>query len=449
MSFRKELATSINLIQDLEFDKLPLDLSVLSDSEYLDNKKNLFIGEIVNNSIDLTDLSLDKNNTIISIYDIDDTDYEEDIRPLSLSVNRIIGFIEYAEHEIRATKVEVDKLHFNNGELFVFITAYFNDNDIRSYMLTYDVYDLLNDYHIFSYKLIQNYDSLESIQKITSVSCSKNSSVVSLILGNNYHIVLKFNIKNCILGGVTESAFEISLKNYSRYTNTEDKRTLYSVVNNEGNRIIVSDRDEQVKVRNNNTANNLGTVNSLVYDYKTDKWILENRFFEVNLNIRNIGKYLDVSPYGDKLLTSAVYNPINTEDNKEVIYLLSKGVKGKWGKFARGVIDGEITNLSIIKDSNEFLVETLVKVDEDKSIKKLHHLSRTKDEFINNLLTNDDGIFNQLDSLDPHEYISYFKLLNSIYDCLVLTKNTVTGKYHLFTLITHMYQNDVQVKLKE
>ncbi len=458
----KTAVTSKYLLSDLTLDKLPLDISASVIVSNLQNiNKGIVVANLVNNVIEFKANTEEKNKDIISVScflkrkkDIGDElklSYTGSI--LASDIFSILKKI-YGEEDIKGKdiKVEIDKIKILSEDtinlVMMFATVYYEDK-ISTYLFFASMVDESLD--ICAFKLIQEYENLESVQKVTSISHSKQLSTISIILGNNYHIVLKkdkdLENKNRFTDEqVIEAPYAISLKNLSRYTNNENKRTLYSSVNDAGNRIIVTDRDEEVQIRNNTNISNLGSFNSLVYDHKKSKWILEDRFFERNLNIRNLGEHVDLNKFGFKAVTSSVYSKIDEQqntENKDVIYLLSR-TNNKWKRLARGVVDGDVSNLKLIDDSDNLLVETIISKDSDTEekieFKKLSHLFREEDRLAITPLVDETGIFKQVESLDPMQYISFINLDSNVYDGLVLVKDMLSEKdvFKLFTLKTQV-----------
>lgn len=458
----KTAVTSKYLLPDLTLDKLPLDISAsVIVSKLQTINKGVVVANLVNNVIEFKANEEEKNQDIISVSCFLKKKKEVGDE-LKLTYTGVITATDiysilkkiYGEEDIKAKniKVEIDKIKIlAEGEInlvMMFATIYYEDK-ISTYLFFASMVDESLD--ICEFKLIQEYENLESVQKVTSISHSEQLSTISIILGNNYHIVLK---KDKDLGNrnrfsdeqVLEAPYVISLKNLSRYTNNENKRTLYSSVNDVGNRIIVTDRDEEVKIRNNTNISNLGSFNSLVYDHKKSKWILEDRFFERNLNIRNLGEHVDLNKFGFKAVTSSVYSKIDEQQDiqsKDVIYLLSR-TNNKWKRLARGVIDGDVSNLKLIDDSDNLLVETIISNDSDieekTEFKKLSHLFREEDRLAITPLVDESGVFKQAESLDPMQYISFINLDSNIYDGLVLVKDMLSEKdvFRLFTLKTQV-----------
>ena len=458
----KTLATSKYLLSDFELNKLPLDMSAsVVSSKLAKYDKGINIANLLNNTIEFKANEDSENKIIVDISCF--RKVKEDIGDkLELSSNKLILSSDiysilnkiYSEENIKEKdiKVEIDKIKLisedTNNLLLLFTTIHYEN---KAYMYLFFVG--LNDdgVDISLFNLVYEYDDIQNVQKVSSVSHSKQLSTISIILGNRYHIVLKrdrkLSEKNQYSDErVLEGPYVVSLKNLSRYTNSENKRTLYSSVNDAGNRIIVTDRDEEVKVRNNTNISNLGTFNSLLYDYKKSKWILEDRFFERNLNIRNLGEHVDLDKFGFKAITSSIYSIIDDQQNpvnKDVIYLLSRS-GSKWKKLARGVIDGDVSDLKLIDDYDNLLVETIINKDsnteEKTQFKKLNHLFREGDRFAITPLVDDDGVFSQIESMRPMEYISFINLDSNIYDCLVLVKDILTEEdvYKLFTLKTQV-----------
>lgn len=437
----KEIATAQELIKDVVFDTPPLDISVHKEPK---KKGGLCIAALINNTI-LFEKDVDeKDFPIVTLYGVEKVLSEQtglsnlekslEFHVQASHIHQILKELNHSNFtDNGSVKVEIDKILLSDEGLLIYSTvAYFNKVVTYQFLLT----SMELDEDLFEYKanIIQEYDSEEMAERITSVSCSANLSTISLILGRNYHIILKRKDILDDWGDVNDFSFETSLKNYTRFTNGEDKRTLYSSVNKEGNRIIVSDRDEIIKLRNNTNISNLGTINSLVYDYKKSKWMVDDRFYELNVNIRNIGEHVDINDNGDRVVTTAIYNPINTETVKDVIYVLARNARGKWKKLARGVIGNSVSKICLANDDNIILAETIVKIDEDKTIKKLNCLFREGDSLANNELVDNEGVYKQICSLDKHEYVGFIKFRSSIWDCVVLAKNLTTNKYHLFKL---------------
>ena len=458
----KEIATAQDMVYGLKFDTQPLDISVCQSTVH---SKYLNIAVLTNNTMLFKKDEDEQDYNVITLYGAcKEPRYEEDTSNDYIPRNLVVDLIcpisasdiylilekingkEFTNNEL--VKVEIDKVLLSDENLLIYATVvYFNK--VVTYQFMISLSDLEMNYHIYNTTIVQEYDNEEIVEKVTSVSCSSDLSTISLILGKNYHIVLRRKDELDDIGNIESTTFVSSLKNYTRFTNGEDKRTLYSTVNKEGNRVVISDRDESVRLRNNSNVTNLGTINSLVYDSKKDKWIIEDRFFEVNVNIRNIGEHVDINSNGDRLVTTCVYNPINTETTKEVIYLLNRDVKGRWKRIARGIIGDDIINISLLNDSNILLAETAVKVGEDKTIKKLNCLIREGDSLANNELVDNEGIYRQFLSSDKHEYVGFTKFRSPVWDCVVLAKNVVTDKYHLFTLKPVIVNKYSQEELKE
>ncbi len=467
----KTLATSKYLLSDFELNKLPLDMSAsVVSSKLAKYDKGINIANLLNNTIEFKAGEDFENNVVVNVTCFEKRRKEigDELKLssiMSIHSSDIYSILKkiYGEEDIKEKdiKVEIDKIKLlsedTNNLLLLFTTIYY-ENKAYTYLFFIGLNDVGVDVSLFN--LIHEYDDIQNIQKVTSVSYSEQLSTISIILGNNYHIVLKRDKKlseeiHYSDEKVLEGPYIISLKNFSRFTNSEDKRTLYSSVNDAGNRIIVTDRDEEVKVRNNTNITNIGTFNSLVYDHKKSKWILEDRFFERNLNIRNLGEHVDLDKFGFKAITSSVYSVIDEQQNpvsKDVIYLLSRN-HDKWKKLARGIINGDVTNLKLIDDNDNLLVETTITENKDDgethTFKKLNHLFREDDRFATTALVDDSGIFQQVESLDPMEYISFINLDSNIYDCLVLVKDMLLEEdvFKLFTLKTQVVNvNPVDLK---
>ncbi len=435
----KEIATAQELIKDLEFDTQPLDISI-SQSGILNDCLSVVV--LVNNTITFKKNEEIKDFPIITIYgfervfdeELSIKNYKKEVEininasDIFLILNKLNSYIDNGP-----VTIEIDKIVSSSMGLLIYSTVkYFNK--IVTYQFLISEWALENHSRIYNTTVIQEYNDESTVERVSAVSSSSDLSTISIILGKNYHIVLKeINSSNGHMVNNNDK-YKISLRNYTRFTNNEDKRTLYSTVSSKGNRIIVSDRDERVKLRNNSNVTNLGTINSLVYDYKKEEWIFEDRFYEVNVNIRNIGEHIDINDNGDGLVTTCIYNPINTEEIKEVIYLLNRNNKGKWKRLARGVIGNNITNISLLNDSNILLAETTVKVDKEKTIKKLNCLFRDNDNLVNQAMVDSNGIYRQICLKDEYTYIGFIRFRSDVWDGAILAKNSSTNKYHLFTL---------------
>lgn len=458
----KTLATSKYLLSDFELNKLPLDMSAsVVSSKLAKYDKGINIANLLNNTIEFKAGEDFENSVVVNVSCFEKRRKEigDELKLsfiMSIHSSDIYSILKkiYGEEDIKEKdiKVEIDKIKLlsedTNNLLLLFTTIYY-ENKAYTYLFFIGLNDVDIDVSLFN--LIHEYDDIQNIQKVTSVSYSKQLSTISIILGNNYHIVLKrdrklFEKNQYSDEKVLEGPYIITLKNFSRYTNSEGKRTLYSSVNDAGNRIIITDRDEEVKVRNNTNISNLGTFNSLMYDYKKSKWILEDRFFERNLNIRNLGEHVDLDKFGFKAITSSVYSEIDEQQNpvsKDVIYLLSRN-HDKWKKLARGIISGDVSNLKLIDDNDNLLVETTITENKDDGethiFKKLNHLFREDDRFATTALVDDSGIFQQVESLSPMEYISFINLDSNVYDGLILVKDMLSEEdvFKLFTLKTQV-----------
>lgn len=458
----KTLATSKYLLSDFELNKLPLDISASAvSSELAKYDKGINIANLLINTIEFKAGEDFENSVVVNVscFEKRKKDIGDELKLtytgsiLASDIYCILKKI-YGDEDIREKdiKVEIDKIKLLsddiNNLLLLFTTVYY-EQKISTYLFFVVMVD--DKIEVCAFKLIQEYENTESVQKVTSVSHSKQLSTISIILGNNYHIVLKKDKKLekenlYFYEKILKAPYVISLKNFSRYTNSENKRTLYSSVNDAGNRIIITDRDEEVKVRNNTNISNIGTFNSLRYDYKKSKWILEDRFFEKNLNIRNLGEHVDLHKFGFKAITSSVYSVIDEQQNpvsKDVIYLLSRN-HDKWKKLARGIISGDVSNLKLIDDNDNLLVETTITENKDDGethiFKKLNHLFREDDRFATTALVDDSGIFQQVESLSPMEYISFINLDSNVYDGLILVKDMLSEEdvFKLFTLKTQV-----------
>lgn len=384
-------------------EKLPIiNLYTVEKLEESESENNItFIGKVI--SSDIYNLLLNKEELAeYSHVHISEIKLSKDGSSL------LVGCVVFPDTISEITKIRTYLLNFNIVDDVVQAVEYEND--------------ILNDRRQPIKTLLSESNDITNYKKVTSLECSIEGHVVSIILGNDTHVCLraKLNQIDYFTPILIDYIYVEELRNVTKVINADNERTLYSSISSSGNRIAIGNRDNRNAVKNNSVIATVGNVTFLVYNHFKKQWEVEDTYFERNLYIQNIGEYVSLNNNGDKLITTGKY--IDQQgNNKNVIYVLARDSKGKWKRFLREIVEEKITGVEISADGNKALVYILNNYGTPRVSKGLKFFFREGKDMYHINLTDESGnlVFNESDKKFDYLFNSIFSL-NSLSSFIVV-----------------------------
>ncbi len=416
----KQVSTLKEQAPDFDFETTP---SFFSSVPY--DNKSILSAVCMANSFSIEELLA--NNGSLHVTNIHVTERSEDNKdslttriPIiftSLDMfNKVIvddKLDNYSHVDIHQVKLSKDANGLLIGCTF-FPKEVSDENKIRTYLIYYRIHGIWCDKEstdseftnwILNTLLSESVDTT-NYKSITSLECSDNGIVISLILGNDTHVCLRGKLSDDydeVFTFITNYVEE--LRNTTKVINPDNERTLYSTISSSGNRIAIGNRDNRNAVKNNSVIATVGNITFLTYDYFKKQWVLEDIYFERNLYIQNMGEHVSMNRHGDKLITIARYID-EKGNNKNVIYLLARDSKGKWKKFLREIVEEKVTGLEISSDGNKALVHVLNDYGTPRTSKGLKYFFRKDKDMYYVNLTDKEGNLIFSDVEKKFDYIS-------------------------------------------